>query len=238
MRLAQLARKLSVRPSEIVDLLAKENLFFDDGSNAKLNDDVVKKVVLALAPNQLSAIMKEQVAEAEPETESIPENEILEQEQPDKPESTPVAPATEVNVPEEIIRAPKVELAGLKVLGKIDLPPSRKQEETKAISEGAEPIAKREQRERRTKQPRADKPWRNPLALQREREARENEEKKQAAEKREKERKRQYYLERVKPGKPVKAIRAYDEPDQEQIKITPESKPKTWWGKFLKWLNT
>lgn len=235
MRLAQLARKLSVRPSEIVDLLAKENLFLDDGSNAKLNDDVVKKVVLALAPNQLSAIMKEQLAEAEPETESIPENKILEQEQPDDPEP---APATEVNTPEEIIRAPKVELAGLKVLGKIDLPPARKQEETKTVAEGAEPISKREQRERRTKQPRTDKPWRNPLALQREREARENEDKKQAAEKREKERKRQYYLERVKPVKPVKAMRAYEEPEQEQEQITPEPKPKTWWGRFLKWLNT
>ncbi len=238
MRLAQLARKLSVRPSEIVDLLAKENLFFDDGSNAKLNDDVVKKVVLSLAPNQLSEIMKEQVAEAEPETESILENKILEQEQSNKPESAHVAPAIEVNIPEEIIRAPKVELAGLKVLGKIDLPPSRKQEEIKTISEGTEPIAKREQRERSARQPRADKPWRNPLALQREREARENEEKKQAAIKQEKERKRQHYLERVKPGKVVKAIRAYDEPEQEQIQITPESKPKTWWGKFFKWLNT
>ena len=56
MRLAQLARKISVSPSQIIDLLAQEQLFFEDGSNAKLNDDVVRKVLLTLAPNRLSEI--------------------------------------------------------------------------------------------------------------------------------------------------------------------------------------
>jgi hypothetical protein len=238
MRLAQLARKLSVRPSQIVDLLAQEQIFFEDGSNAKLNDDVVRKVLLTLAPNRLSEIMAEQVLESEPETESVPENKISEPEQPDKVESKPVAELDEVNPPEEIIRAPKVELAGLKVLGKIDLPQSRKQEEVKTKTEGVEPILRREQRERRPRQQREEKPWRNPIALQREREAREKEERKQAELREEKERKRQQYLARVKPVKPIKAMRIYDEPVQQQAPITPETKPRTWVGKFLKWLNT
>jgi hypothetical protein len=238
MRLAQLARKLSVRPSQIVDLLAQEQIFVEDGSNAKLNDDVVRKVLLTLAPNRLSEIMAEQVTETEPETESISESKIPEQEPLDTFESKPVAQISAVNPSEEIIRAPKVELAGLKVLGKIDLPQSRKQEEVKPKTEGTEPILKQEQRERRPRQPREEKPWRNPIALQREREARENEERKQAALKEEKERKRHQYLARVKPAKPIKAMRIYDEPVQQLVQITPETKPRTWFGKFLKWLNT
>lgn len=238
MRLAQLARKISVRPSQIIDLLAQDQLFFEDGTNAKLNDEVVRKVLLALAPHQLSEIMAEQVAEAAMETEPPAENNVTEQETVVASELNLVAPVVTVNTTEEIIRAPKVELAGLKVLGKIELPQARKQEETKVKAEDADATVKREQRERRPRQKREEKPWRNPIALQREQEAREIEEKKQAALKEKKERKRQHYMTRVKPAKPIKAARIFDEPEQQKAQQAPEAKPRTWFGKFLKWLNT
>ena len=65
MRLGQLARKLSVRPSQIVDLLAKSQQYFDEGSNAKLNDDLVKHIVLHFAPERLGEFMAAQNQEAE-----------------------------------------------------------------------------------------------------------------------------------------------------------------------------
>jgi hypothetical protein len=237
MRLAQLARKLSVRPSEIVDLLSQNQVFFEDGSNAKLNDDQVKGLVLHFAPERLSEIMLVQTTEAnEPEV------------QPDTISEAPIEDKTEsiasildpviVTDTAETIRAQKVELAGLKVLGKIELPQPRVKEETKEA--GMETSAEKPKRERKDRQPRRgreDKSWHNPVAVQREAEAREREERKQEALKQEKERKRMNYLNKVKNSKPPKAVRLYEESAPTSTKA-PEQKPKTWVGKFLRWLNT
>jgi hypothetical protein len=76
MRLGQLARKLSVRPSQIVDILAKHQQFLEDGSNAKLTDDLVKQIVLHFAPDRLSEIMAVQTQE-EPEPQPNPEPETV-----------------------------------------------------------------------------------------------------------------------------------------------------------------
>lgn len=237
MRLAQLARKLSVRPSEIVDLLAQNQFFLEEGSNAKLNDDQVRSVVLHFAPERLSEIMLVQTTEtleAESPSEVTPESTI---EVKDVPSAAVVNPASSTGVP-ETIRVQKVELAGLKVLGKIELPQPRMKEETKG--EGKETSEERPKRERKILQPRrdrAEKPWRNPIALQREAEIREREERKQEALKQAKERKRMNYLNRVKNSKPPKAARIYEEAAPAPAK-TPEQKPKTLIGRFLKWLNT
>lgn len=236
MRLAQLARKLSVRPSEIVDLLSRDQIFFEDGSNAKLNDDVVKRVVLHFAPERISEIMLVQtseveVAEPEPQLETTSEP-VIEVKTEPIVEVLNTAPISDLP---ETIRVQKVELAGLKVLGKIELPDTRKKEEVK--SEEAESKPRRERNERRPRQQRDDKPWRNPIALQRETEAREREEQKQEALKQAKERKRLHYLNQVKNNKPPKAARIYEEAAPEPVKAV-EQKPKTLIGKFLRWLNT
>ena len=237
MRLGQLARKLSVRPSQIVDMLAKHQQFLEDGSNAKLTDDLVKQIVLHFAPERLTELMAVQVQETEPEPQ--PEPVVIEVVEAHlQPEVTTEIKSEVENT--ETIRAPKVELAGLKVLGKIELPAPRKKEEPKAEGETteAEQKPKREQKDKRRKPvERTEKPWRNPIALQREREEREKEERRKQALEEQKERKRINYLNKIKSNAPTKAARIYDEPI-EAAPLPVEKKPRTWFGKFLKWLNT
>lgn len=240
MRLAQLARKLSVRPSEIVDLLSKEKIFFEDGSNAKLNDELVKRVVLHFAPERLSEIMLVQANEAiEPEPEFQPETIAeLPVQLKSEPVTADVNPVPGSDLP-ETIRVQKVELAGLKVLGKIELPQPRVKEENK--EEGKAPGEVKPKRDRREKQPRRErpeKPWRNPIALQREAEVREREERRLEALKQAKERKRQHYLSQIKSSKPPKAVRIYEETAPASTSKAEQQKPRTWIGKFLRWLNT
>lgn len=237
MRLGQLARKLSVRPSQIVDLLAKDQQFLEDGSNTKLSDDLVKQIVLHFAPNRLTEIMLVQTQEAEPELPQQPEtviNEVAEQ----QPEIVSEIKSEVEDT--ETIRAPKVELAGLKVLGKIELPAPRKKEEPKEESDQVQQKPKREHKDKRRKPiERTEKPWRNPIALQREKEEREKEERKKQLLEEQKERKRLNYLNKIKNNAPVKAARIYDEPVEEEITPQTTAKPpRTWLGKFLRWLNT
>ncbi|HNR75356.1 MAG TPA: hypothetical protein PKH83_09020 [Cyclobacteriaceae bacterium] len=239
MRLGQLARKLSVRPSQIVDLLAKDQQFLEDGSNAKLSDDLVIQIVLHFAPDRLTEIMLVQTQEAEPELPQQPETVINEVEE-QQPEI--VSEIKSEGEETETIRAPKVELAGLKVLGKIELPGPRKKEEPKGEGETteAEQKPKREHKNKRRKPiERTEKPWRNPIALQREKEEREKEERKKQLLEEQKERKRLNYLNKIKNNTPVKAVRIYDEPVEKEITSQPTAKPpRTWLGKFLRWLNT
>jgi|JI102314A2RNA_FD_contig_31_3739308_length_1105_multi_3_in_0_out_0_1 type IV secretory pathway VirB10-like protein len=241
MRLGQLARKLSVRPSQIVDILAKHQQFLEDGSNAKLSDDLVKQIVLHFAPDRLNEIMAVQTQETEPEPQPEPETvvaEIVVEKIESQPEVV-VETKPEVMDESETIRAPKVELAGLKVLGKIELPAPRKKEEPKAEGENqAEQKPKRELKDRPRKPvERTEKQWRNPVAQQRDAEAREKEERRKKALEEEKERKRINYLNKIKTQH-VKAVRIYDETDEVQVELKPEQKPRTWVGRFLKWLNT
>jgi hypothetical protein len=241
MRLGQLARKLSVRPSQIVDLLAKDQQFLEDGSNAKLTDDLVKQIVMHFAPERLAEIMSVQTqetgAEPEPQQPETITTKVEEEPQPEViAETKPEAEDTET------IRAPKVELAGLKVLGKIELPTPRKKEESKAEGETteAEQKPKREHKDKRRKPiERTEKPWRNPIALEREKEEREKEERRKQALEEQKERKRLNYLNKIKTNAPTKAARIYDEPAEGIPSPKSEVKPpRTWFGKFLRWLNT
>lgn len=241
MRLGQLARKLSVRPSQIVDLLAKDQQYFEEGSNAKLNDDLVKQIVLHFAPDRLAELMTvqtQEIEEAQVQPEPVIEEVVEKVELPIEPLT---AESTEVVNDTETIRATKVELAGLKVLGKIELPTPRKKEEVKVEGE-AEAVEQRPKRElkdkRRKPVERTEKQGRNPVALQREAEAREKEERRKKALEEEKERKRINYLNKIKTTQPAKAVRIYDETDEVRVEVKPEQQPRTWLGRFLKWLNT
>ena len=242
MRLGQLARKLSVRPSQIVDMLAKHQQFLEEGSNAKLTDDLVKQIVLHFAPERLNEIMTVQTQETEPELQAEPETVIaeVEAEQIEVQPEVVAETKSEFVDANETIRAPKVELAGLKVLGKIELPTARKKEEPKAEDDSqVEQKPKRETKDKRRKPvERTEKQWRNPVAQQREAKAREKEEQRKRALAEEKERKRINYLNKIKTTQPVKAVRIYDESEEVQAAVKTEQKPRTWVGRFLKWLNT
>ncbi len=242
MRLGQLARKLSLRPSQLVDFLATKQINLEEGSNARLQDDHVTAIVTYFAPERLQEIVTQSKAEevvVEVTPEVIPEPVEIKEEMEVQIENIQPEEPQEI----ELIKAPKVELTGLKVLGKIELPEPKKKEistqpESTEEQEQEEKIksrpAKRNAPSRTDRQPN-QKEWKNPIAVQREREAREAEEKRKDALEREKEKKRMHYLSKVKT-EPTKAVRVYDEPKEVKAKVV-VAPPKTLWGKFIKWLN-
>jgi len=245
MRLGQLARKLAVRPSQIVDLLSQQQVHLVEGSNARLEDETVVQIVKHFAPDRISEIVSNLKSE-EPESRTLPSQQTQEVLEPESLEQQPeitVQPAGSSEKP-EVIKAPKVELSGLKVLGKIELPEPKKKEVIDASSPelDAPPVEKKARTGNRKEQPKFNRevnsqPWRNPIAVQREREARDAEERKKAALEREKERRKEHYLKQVKVSQPTKASRIFDE-DLEEPALKPvEVAPKTLWGKFIKWLN-
>jgi hypothetical protein len=251
MRLGQLARKLALRPSQIVDYLARQEFFPEEGSNARLSDEVTERVILHFAPDRLKEILgaDENNAETIPPTHEEPviihtAEEVI----PIEVEVAPTVTGTEEKP--EVIKAPKVELSGLKVLGKIELPESKKksvpvsespagapQEEKPEVKENKPRISERKNQSQR-KDSYKQRPARNPIAEQREQKAREEEEKRKARAEREKEKRTQYYLQRVKTGQPTKSMKIVSEPVESFTHTDVKPAPKTWWGKFMRWLNT
>ena len=50
MRLGQLARKLELRPAEIIEFLATKNIVIEEDANAKVEDNYVTMVFRQFAP--------------------------------------------------------------------------------------------------------------------------------------------------------------------------------------------
>jgi len=267
MRLGQLARKLTVRPADIVEFLATKNIQIEEGANTRVEADNLQRVIQHFAPHlhdELLSIPEEETAEAVTETPApaaVVEVEETAQQGPvhvvvdvaedttDVVKDTTSEPVVADEKP-ELIKAPKVELAGLKVLGKIELPQLKKkeikpEEETAAASEEkttSEPVTPRRHTREGKKHFRQDRqdnrPRKNPVAVQREREQREAEQKRQEEIKREKERKTLYYQNRVKASVPTKPMRMVNEPVVEMSEHDMSKTPKTWLGKFWKWFRS
>ena len=253
MRLGQLSRKLSIRSSEIVGFLKAKGIVVEDHANSKIGDDEARMIVSHFAPDmKIDEPLVEEVAEL-PVEPALPEVEVV------ASEDTPVEKDEDNTVPgnaspveaeatesePEVIKAPKIELQGLKVIGKIELPEPRKKDAAPVEGVVAEvpPQAqerrpKREQRgSQNQNQKSGSRPRKNPIALQREREAREAEERKKDELKRVKESRTQYYLQKVKTSPPSKKISLIDEP-LTQLHEEAADEPKTFWGKFVKWLTS
>jgi hypothetical protein len=147
----------------------------------------------------------------------------------------------------EVIKAPKIELQGLKVIGKIELPqPKKKDAET---SEGSAdetvtnpPAAEKPQKEKKSysqnRKPQSERPRKNPVALERERQEREAAEKKKLIAELKKEKKKQHYYKKVKTKGPTKSARLYNEPVTTEDEIQDLDQPTSWWGRFVKWLTS
>lgn len=261
MRLGQLARKLALRPSQIVDFLATQQIFPEEGSNARLSDEVTERVVMNFAPGRLNEIMAVEDITPEPTTaparvtEELVITAVKEEVIADKPTPLPAIKETEDKLEVEVIKAPKVELSGLKVLGKIELPEPKKKtapvaESTEATVADAGEVEKMPVTEKRQRRPEqrvhsqqrrdnnTQRPARNPIAIQREQKAREEERKRKEKLEREKEKRTQYYLQRVKTGQPTKPVKMVSEPTESFPAKEVKPAPKTWVGKFLRWLNT
>jgi hypothetical protein len=250
MRLGQLARKLARRPSEIVEFLSVHSIAVDDNSNTKLEDDHVILIMKEFAPANTvdaPAVPKNGLGEEMPLTPEATEDQGEQiQEVPEPREYSPPSSESEELKP-EVIKAPKVELSGLKVIGKIDLPEPRKKEPPAAISEVPEENPKNAE----TLPPEAGKPKvykkerteqrparKNPIALQREREAQEAERKKQLKAEQEKEKRTKKYYSKVKGSAPTKRVKLVEEPTTEMSASELREVPRTWVGRFLNWLKT
>jgi hypothetical protein len=250
MRLGQLARKLALRPSQIVDYLATQQVFPEEGSNARLSNEVTELVILHFAPERLYELINTEEKGEDTLTHAPVEAPVISNAVVTQAEvETSTLPAVEAsNEKPEVIKAPKVELTGLKVLGKIELPEPKKKSapNSESVNESTSvtPIEKKTGRsERREKNPQqrekyTPRPARNPVAVQREMKAREEEEKRKVKAEQDKEKRTQYYYNRVKTGQPTKAVKIVSEPTETYELKEVKPAPKTWLGKFLRWLNT
>ena len=165
MRIGQLARHLNISPGEIRDFIRSQGFTVDSDTNTRLDESGIRAVLNHFAPDKIdntSTFLSEPdekdslVASGAPNSES---SEML----PDGPVET--------------IRAPKIELQGLKVLGKIDLPEPKKKPEPAEVTMPQDSEVSKPSNFRRREQ-RPARPWVNPLEKQRRREAREAEEEK------------------------------------------------------------
>ncbi|MFN3840233.1 MAG: hypothetical protein ACK4RF_05955 [Cyclobacteriaceae bacterium] len=239
MRLGQLARRLNIRPSDVVAALPAGTVFADYNSNTRLSDEQVKEIVQFFAPADWQVIISELLNEgisaddgimveqpvAEPfaSTTTLPPNaEVISEVKPDQPEQTP-----------EIIKAPKIELPGLKVVGKIDLP-EKKIKETPAKQIADMPVS--EKRHHRPERDNRNYQKKNPVTLARERQLREQEKQKRIEEELKKQKRTRKYQEKVARHKRVKPANTPSNKAVEVIQQPEPQLPKTAWGKFKQWL--
>ena len=137
----------------------------------------------------------------------------------------------------KLIKAPKKELPGLKVLGKVDLPEPKK----KAEQEGQK---KKSERNRRPQLSEEEKEKRR-LKAKRKKEAYEalqEKKRKEQEARRLKELKARHYQEKLRKAKIKKqkkeVARAKQEQSNEALPVTSKKEPKTWLGKWWRWMNT
>ncbi|MFM7855505.1 MAG: hypothetical protein ACKO96_27165 [Flammeovirgaceae bacterium] len=229
-----MARKISVKQSDVVSFLLNQNISIADNSNTRVEEEQIRLVVQHFAPNQINEIFTEVEKEtptAEKEetkidahselvyTVALPNNEIKTEEFPEQQQ------------PIEVIKAPKVELQGLKIVGKIDLPEAPKKETKEQRQENKQ---ERQRRESRQTERKGGK--RNPIALQREREEREAQLLREEKLKAEKELKTKRYLSKVKP-RTVKPTRLVKEEVEQMVEVA-EQQPTNIFGRFWRWLRT
>lgn len=239
MRLGQIARKLDITPAELGAFLQEQFGVYEWGTNSRLSEAQLAAVLRHFAPDQANTFFQNTKVE-EPQPPAAPS--------PVEPVALPSKNPPDVRAetrPEgvDVIKAPKVELSGLKVLGKIELPEKKKKE---PVSDGGEnPIdghvpTGRPARRKSPGREERPQPHSNPIALQREREEREALRKKQEEAKRLKEKKAKRYFKTVqqKPVKVTKAARIVEEEVEVMTPHLERPEPKTWWGRFLRWLNT
>jgi hypothetical protein len=271
MRVGQLARKLGISPTELINFLTSAGIQTQEASNTKLSADHLQVAIRHFDPTgKLEAALQEDNKQEENKQEENKQEEINEEivvagdplfaaqeslVEPEQPmESAPVVEGTsdvESEVSDnkiEVIKAPKVELAGLKVLGKIELPEKKKKEppvventdDAAASTVEQSPSPRREPRLRNPRHQGSrnsrEASRKNPIALKREQEAAEAERKREEQAKFEKERRTQHYLSKVKsvPTKPARLIRE----DVVELHADQSKTPTTWLGKFWRWFRS
>jgi len=226
--------------------------------------DILKKEATPVA-NILNE--EEDAAASDTSTEEIVENgapELVEESTTVTDLPKEIVPSTEETT-DEVIRAPKLKLDGLKVVGKIDLPEPKIKEEAataadstetkeeaatvadspqkKGTANDSEEIKEKPVRKKINQRGSQNRrPERRILTLAEKREREERTKKKLEKERKEEEKqfRAAYYESKMRERKPVaakkKKRKANIQEEQRPEEITPA--PTTLVGKFLKWLNT
>ena len=240
-----LARRVSMTPGEVVAFLASRQITVDDSANARLDEAHVRLVLERFAPAELTKLE----APAREVTDNSEVNQPVSEPHPSPeplstdPEGIATNPDEEGSSLPDVIKAPKVELPGLRVLGKIELPEPRKKETAAQENPEGEP-GKPENQPRPRLEKGRDKgknrgtlPRKNPVAMQREREAREAQEKRAQELENLKKKKTEYYLKRVKKiHQPTKSARLVEEATETLTDTRPQ--PTSLVGRLWRWLTS
>jgi len=242
MRLGQLARKLGIRPPEIVEFLGANQILIEEGSNTRLTDTQIDLILGKFVPRPEGNLAE--AAPPEVNSEVVDISEAHQEREDDALTKQPnVESEPQIEAPIEVIKAPKIELSGLKVLGKIELPEPKKtgiSPEAAAIEPaGVEPKEDRRKDKSltRSRRQRQQAPRKNPIAVEREREAEDQKRKREEKAAHDKQRKTQNYLNKVKMSPPTKAVRIVDEPVMEMTADELRERPTSWLGRIIEWLT-
>lgn len=214
MRLLQLALKLGIAQHEIITFLQEKGITIPENGNTKVEDEHVKLIAAHFGmPKQQTE--PEENAES-PVVETVHDVE-KKQEAAEAEHTSDVAETVSETAPVEVIRAKKIKLEGIKVLGKIDLPePVKKSEEQKPAADEAQEKRNPVKREKRKNGAATEKNGRKNLYSKRrntetyeqklKREEREAAKKKRQLKKKLKQQKKKYYEEqlKLKQGQPQK----------------------------------
>jgi hypothetical protein len=137
MRLGQLSRKLDIKPSEIASFIKSEfNTDVDQDLNTRLEDQHVealeKKFGSEIKTESDHTHTVHSPIEVPHYHEASHETAVASTNEKDPFIPLPVDPDA------ELIKAPKIKLDGLKVVGKIELPQKKQKEEIVAVEENSE----------------------------------------------------------------------------------------------------
>lgn len=270
MRLAQLARKIGITQSEIVNVLSGKGLEISENGNSKLSEEEVELIyahfnIESEQDTPLSDAVEtpqtiEEPVAAEEEESKEAQTDIAEVEQPkvddneiaaglkeestsDEPDSAKHLTSTdpgpsdeEIEAEKEVIRAKKVKLEGIKVLGKIELPEPKEKLEEEPKEPKKEKLLKKKTDKRNKRKSKGRKQLSYSEKIKREEEQALREKKKK--ERRIKEKKKKHYFEKVQPkvaAKPKKKT------TQKKVKNTTPKRVKPQYKnpirKFWAWLN-
>jgi hypothetical protein len=230
--------------ADIVKFLNDKGISIEESSNAKVDDTMAILVIEKFAPeimvNNQMVLQEEEISSLQNESLTAEETKAI-FEEPKVENELPVTSVVQdlvqneyVEEKSEVIKAPKIELQGLKVLGKIDLPPTKvksteKEPPSKIQSKGLQNEVRRNQRSEERK---------NPIAFEREREEKEKERKKLEKAAYLKELKTQRYLNKVrKPIDIYKEPKLAQKPEQKLKPIAPKKQTESVFSRFLKWLT-
>lgn len=254
MRLAQLARKIGITQGEIVEVLTKSGFHTQENGNTKLGEEEIDHLYAHYKIDTKTDSDSEDNVEIELDsTSSEEEEEGLEQtadieDIPDPLQKDDMGVSVEDATPDEeepselheqesepeIIRAKKVKLEGIKVVGKIDLPEPVEPKETEETTKEKKRPVKIERRRKERKKGRKKLSYSEKVKKEELKAERDKKQKERLI----KQKKKQHYFENVQPkvaAKPRKKTSKKKVQNTVPKRVKPQYKNPL--RKFWAWLN-